>query len=217
MAATTTILSVATLIVSFFISTLLFIGLSPLKMNVNKEYVEEVITFIINTTLLIWTGKVLFNLSLFLNDPIAVLAYPSGSRDLYFGVFIASLILLYYSKRKDLQLHIFVYTLVGITLFASLSYTFIDLIWHENSFTFPYLIVLVLSAVGYTISTNLLSLNQVSALTITFWGVGQLYLVFTLPFITLFSYMVSPWFVGFILIIGIFIILKQSRKLVSHD
>src|SRR5699024_11194298 len=48
---------------------------------------EEVLSLIINFVIFIWVGKIVLNVSTFVSDPLAVLAYPSNAAAFYVATF----------------------------------------------------------------------------------------------------------------------------------
>ncbi|GAA0465464.1 MULTISPECIES: hypothetical protein [Alkalibacillus] len=211
MTTTTAMIQIAIIIVSFLLSFIVFMFISPLNKQLKKQYLDETVSFIINIVLLIWLGKVVFNLSLILTDPMAVLAYPSGAREFYFGITVAVIIFIAKHKKKEIRIIPFLHAFLTIFIFASFIYEFMELIVQGHTYSFNYLTLLFIVLITF-VMMNSLSFGISSGVTITLWSLGQLALTTVQPFITIFSYMVSPWFIMIVFMGGISILITNIKK-----
>ncbi|WP_411954234.1 hypothetical protein ACKXGF_13605 [Alkalibacillus sp. S2W] len=177
---------------------------------------EDIAGVVLNIILLTWVGKVVFQLPLFLQDPIAVLAYPSSANALYFGIFIAFILLTRKAYKESIDLNKQLYGFVYSLLFASFSYNTTDLIVFENTFAIYNLIILAVVVITLIIVDQHLKPGLLSGLLISLWSAGHLIMQFWAPFTTTFSFLLAPWFVAVVLIAGISLIIHTTRKKVSR-
>src|SRR5690625_1193530 len=92
------LLTLIAIIVMIFIIGLMFFYLTrPLSHVEIKQQIEEVISLLINFVIFIWIGKIVFRFSIFIEDPLAILAYPSDSSAFY----VASLLIVVNIVYKD--------------------------------------------------------------------------------------------------------------------
>ncbi|WP_134339190.1 hypothetical protein [Filobacillus milosensis] len=210
MVATSTIISLSMLVISLVTGAFFYYVISVQTTKEKKEDLETVSSFFINFIILIWVGKITLNLSLFIEDPIAILAYPSQSDAFYFAFFASIFLYGYKFYKNELVVRRFVYVIVSIFIFSSFIYEFIDLVWQENTYTWRYLSLLFFLLVIYSLMSNQWSYRLISSVIIMLWGSGQIVLSLTQPFTTVFGYLISVWFICLIILIGIFLLLNKE-------
>ncbi|RPF55901.1 hypothetical protein [Aquisalibacillus elongatus] len=215
MSATSAVISVAILVASFILAMASFYIISDETKQTKKTYIEEVLSFVTNFIILIWIGKIVFNVSTFIKDPIVVLAYPSHSSAFYFAFVISLLLVVRKVIQKKVQLALFSYTTIGIVLLASFFYEFMDLVWQDNTYGWRYLTLLVTLTIIFVVLNTYLSKQLLSGLILIIWGTGQWLLAMTLPFTTVFGYLISPWFFVVLMIIGVVLMFINNRKQVT--
>lgn len=191
MAKIQVLIEIGILVVSFIIGVIFFNLVNTDFKEEKKEQIDLIISQIINFIIFIWVGKVIFHWKLFLQDPFAVLAYPSNSEAFYIAniLFIGSIFIQYYKKK--LSLSRFILGFVPILLAGSFVYEFIQMqFFHKN--TLLYLTLLLLLLILYvflekTVTNQLLLLSS--------WAIGLLILSYVLPFIMIYQFLVSRFYV----------------------
>ncbi|WP_085992653.1 hypothetical protein [Oceanobacillus senegalensis] len=99
MAVASNLLSILVLVSSFLIGIIVFYMMSSLTKDEKWIHIKEIVSQLIDIVIFIWIGKILLNLFTFVNDPVAVLAYPS-SKDAFYIAIVLFTILLYYKNRE---------------------------------------------------------------------------------------------------------------------
>ncbi|RKQ30807.1 hypothetical protein D8M06_15410 [Oceanobacillus halophilus] len=212
MAATSKILAVGIMVFSFIIGLITFYMMSDLSKKEKKEQVEEIISQLINFVIFIWIGKIILNISIFIEDPLAILAYPSDSRAFYFSVLLSGFVLFYKYKKKQMDIVTFIHSFIHVFLVASFLYEFIQFVWNDNAFSFGNMVVIVILMVIFLFMQGYVS-NYMAFFTIlVLWSIGMFLLSLIQPYITVFGYMIDVWFVGVFLLINVIIIYLNNRK-----
>lgn len=207
MAQIQVLIKIATLFGSFVFGFIVYYFANP-KTKKLKEQVDFIGNYLITYVVFILVGKVLYHYKLFFQDPMAVLAYPSDSPAFYIGtiLFIVAIIVQLYLEKLQLPslIHIFVPVVVG----GSFLYEFIQMQFYDKG-ALSYLIVHILLLVGYI----LLDRSVRNDLLILFgWMVGLVVLSFVEPFIMIFQFIVSIWFVLFMMIVIVVTYIYLSRR-----
>lgn len=204
--------SVATIVISFLIGFLFFYMVSPLKRGNKKQLLEEVISLLINFVIYIWIGKILWNISTFIQDPLAVLAYPSNSNAFYIAFILISIHIGYKIKRDQLQLGLLLYSFVPIFISASFMYEFIQMIIFDDGGSWIYLGVLMVLIIVWMFLDGRVSNRTTILILILGWTIGKLILTLTLPYSTIFGYMLTPlFFIILLMLLCIASLIKKTR------
>src|SRR5690625_5351516 len=101
MVAVQVLSSIAMIIFSFVGGFILFYFTSPLSKIKKKEQMNEMVNQLINLVLFIWLGKIVLNVSTFIQDPIAILAYPADSNAFYFGTILTLATIVYKGRSEE--------------------------------------------------------------------------------------------------------------------
>lgn len=209
------ITSIAVIILSLVIALIAFYLFSDLSKADRKKYLAELISQLINFILFIWAGKVLLNLSLFIRDPLAVLAYPSNAGAFYLAILFTSAVVIYQFIHKKIDLLVFSKALTHVFLVALFFYEFSQLILEGNRHSFSYIIMsFILLTIFYSMRdrlkiTRLLSLIYMVSMT------GMIVISFIQPYLALFGYIIDRWFVIIFSVVSLFLITYVERKVSS--
>lgn len=204
--------TISVLFLSLGIGFFSFYLFSDLAKGQKKKHLEELTSQLINFILFVWLGKIVLNFSIFLSDPLSILAYPSDSRSFYFGIVCIVIFLLYKSKRKNLDILPLLESFTHIFLVGSFVYEYFQLIVEDNIYAFGHLLLLaILFGIffflgDYTTSSVLLMVLAV------LWSIGMIVLAMIQPFVTVFGYIIEPWFAGLFLIISIAGLIYKLKK-----
>ncbi|AIF44883.1 MULTISPECIES: hypothetical protein [Virgibacillus] len=194
MAYTAILTNIGILILSILAGLFSFYLISDLPKEEKKKQAEEITSQIINFILFIWLGKIILHLGIFIQDPLAVLAYPSNSHALYLGLLFTSLAIAYKKYKQKIEVSSFILSFVPVFLVASFVYEFIEVVWRDNFYHWKYLTLLLILLGAYLILHNRLSKWKLIWVTLTGWIAGQLLLSYLMPYTTAFGYTMAPWF-----------------------
>jgi hypothetical protein len=197
--------------VSFLVGFIFFYVMSPFTNKEKKKQAEAILSLLINFVLYMWAGKILLHLSVFVKDPLAVLAYPADSHAFYLAVLFSVLHIGYKVRRQGLDAQQLLYAFAYVFLFSSFVYECIDIIWMGNRYTWGYLgllfvLLLLLILMQHT------SRAKLNAGLLLIWGLGQLVLAFALPFAAAFGYLMAPWFLIIVLAVSIYLIWRNTYR-----
>ncbi|WP_207302296.1 hypothetical protein [Gracilibacillus phocaeensis] len=213
MVITSKLVAVGSVVASFLIGCLLFYIMGNTSAAHKKKYISEVISQLINVVLFIWGWKIILHFSLFLSDPLAVLAYPGDAIALYLAVFSIALLLLYKQKQKKLSLLYFLNSFAPIFLTASFCYEFIEITLHHNGNAVAQLALLTCLIILYFFLQERWSVPTLLLLLLHGWSFGMIILNLLQPVITSFGYTMDIWFIGLFyitMLVCFFIYQKRS-------
>ncbi|MFS0672587.1 MULTISPECIES: hypothetical protein [Ornithinibacillus] len=176
-----------------YLSLYLFSDLTKEK---KKKHMEELTSQLINFVIFIWVGKIVLNITIFISDPLSILAYPSDSKAFYFAIVLIALLLFYKAKRKNLDVLPLLESFVHIFLISSFVYEFIQFVIEDNPYALGYLILLTILIGFFFFLRERITIPVLLIVIITMWSIGMLVLSFVQPFVTVFGYNMAPWFVG---------------------
>ncbi|WP_192913020.1 hypothetical protein [Bacillus mesophilum] len=213
MAITSKLLFFGIVAFSFLAGVIAFYFLSEQPKEQKKREIDEVITALLNFVIFMIIGKVLINWRIFIDDPLAVLAYPSNSSAFYLAVLFSIVLLVYKSKYKQLHFIGFSAAFLPIFLSATFLYEFIQLVWKKNSLSLGNMLIAGLILVLYLyLRERLKSVHLVLAL-LTGWSAGMLILSYFQPFITIFGFIVARWFVLVFLVLSFSVMMIRNPGL----
>ncbi|HLS59574.1 MAG TPA: hypothetical protein VK044_00390 [Virgibacillus sp.] len=214
MASAQVLTSIAIIVMSFIIGLMFFYLTSPLSHVERKQQIEEVISLLINFVIFIWIGKIVVRFSIFIEDPLAILAYPSDSSAFYVASLLIVVNIVYKMKRHQFDAESLMRTFVPVFLVSSFVYEFIEMVWQGNVYSWLYLGLLMVLLLLFLVGSNQLSETRMSYLLVLIWTTGQLVLTFIEPFATVFGFIMTQWY-----LIGLLVLfsglLIYNRKWVS--
>ncbi|GGN62497.1 hypothetical protein [Oceanobacillus indicireducens] len=212
MALISKLIPIGVFALSFAGGILFFYITSDLSKNNKKIHIEQMVSELINVVIFIWIGKILTNLKLFIQDPLAVLAYPSDSQAFYLAILISGIILFINVKRGKINAVPFMKAFIPVILVASFLYEFIYLVWLQTGGTIGYFILISLLLILYYIVHDQLPDKLLFIMLLVVWSVGVFILYSIQPFVTVFGYIIAPWFVWLFFTINIVIILRKRDR-----
>lgn len=203
--------SVGIVIISFIIGISFFYFTSSLSTEKKKQQLEDVLSLIINFVIYIWVGKVILNLSLFISDPLAVLAYPSNASSFYVATLLLLINIGYRVWRHQFSVVKWLSVFLPVVLAAAFSYEFLQLLdsGHQQ---LTQLIFYMLLLLAYLLLENKLPIHKVTLYIMTIWTFGQLITSLIFPLVTLFGYSMKPWFNLILTLIMIGFTVYNQRK-----
>ncbi|WP_216639616.1 hypothetical protein [Virgibacillus phasianinus] len=204
--------SLVMLIGSFVVGFVLFKFTSPFTKSVTKKRLDEVGTILFMFVISLWIGKILTNFSIFIDDPRALLAYPSDSKAFY----VAVVLLLLYGTFKFIdnckQFLEILFSLIYVFLSASFVYEFTQIILRDLAFAWGYIGLLAVLLILIILLQGKMTTKQLVFLVILVWSLGQLVLS-TFYHTSVFQFYLDPGFYSLIAIGSI--VLFIYRKWVS--
>lgn len=212
MATTQVLVSLAIIIVSFIIGFIFFYSTSNLEKKEKKTQIEEITSLLINFVIFIWVAKVLLNLSLFIKDPFAVLAYPSNSNALYLATLFIIINIVYRIKRHQFNVQPLYISFVPIFLSASFIFEFIQIVWVKSAYSWLYLGLLMLLILVFVLLNDSVSKVKVAYNLMLAWSLGTLILALILPFTTVFGYTMTPWYLISLAVVHLILIMYNYRR-----
>ncbi|TKD72281.1 hypothetical protein [Pseudalkalibacillus hwajinpoensis] len=212
MVSASKLIPIGIIALSLIIGLITFYIISDLPKQKRKEHVEEIVSQLINLIIFIWIGKIIVNFFVFIKDPLAILAYPSSSHAFYIAVVISIIVNLIKTNSRRIVEPRFIESLLLVFLVASFMYEFIQLVWNNNSFAFGYLVLSSILLVLFISSRGRREVHTLIVVIVTMWSGGMLLLSITQPFVTVFGYLMAPWFVCLIYLISMSIIIITKRK-----
>src|SRR5699024_1226109 len=88
----------------------------------------------------------------------------------------------------------------------------IQLVWNNSTYSFGYIALINVLVVLFLLIRERVTVSMLFTVILIGWSGGILLLAFTQPFVTVFGYIIAPWFVVLFFIISIsIIIVKEGR------
>lgn len=212
MVVTNAMLSVVEITISFILGFLIYYIVSDQSRQQNKILIGKIISDLINFVLFIWLSKVILNLSLFVREPLTVLAYPGNADTFYLAFFFSAALFLYQSKIKKTDQSDYLIAFSMVFLITSLVYELIQLLWNNNAQSFGYILLLSTMLILFLIFENRLKIKFLIITLITMWSAGMLLLSRIYPVVTVFDYTIRPWFAVIFFIVSSIIIFFTVGK-----
>ncbi len=206
---------VAILAISVAIGFVAFYLTSDLSKVHKKQWITEMLSQLINFVIFIWLGKIVWHFDLFIQDPLAILAYPSNAQAFYLAVLFIVLTLAYKQFRGKLDIHAFMYVCIPVFLVASFVYEFIQFVWENHTSAIGYLALLALLLIVFVFIRDRLNHSAVTIVMMMGWTAGVLLLTLIQPLTTVFGYIMVPWFAGVLFVASILLLIINRRKKVS--
>ena len=208
MAVVSKLISIGLIVVSFAIGIIIFYIMSELSEEEKKAYISEITSQLINLVLFIWLAKIVLNFSVFIADPLTILAYPSDSTAFYLAIGLTTVWFFITSIRKKKEILPLIESFVPIFLVSSFVYEFIQYVIYQHRYSFGYLILLgMLILLYYLVKTRYSFLLYVAI-----WSIGMIILAIVQPYVTVFGYMMAPWFIGSLFLAILFIYIYEQRR-----
>src|SRR5699024_3083363 len=129
---------IGVIIGSFLMGFVFFYMTNPFPKKMKKSILEQLSSLLINFVIYIWVGKIILNIHVFVQDPLAILVYPSASDAFYVASLLISLHIGWNVWRRKMDLHI-LEAFVPVFLGASFIYEFVQIFWYEDRYTWLYI------------------------------------------------------------------------------
>ncbi|WP_313886501.1 hypothetical protein [Bacillus sp. SD088] len=197
-------------LVASIVGGIIFFYLSSNLSKENKKvHIEQMISELVNFIVFIWVGKIVLNISLFVQDPLAIFAYPSDSRSFYIAVLCSSVSLFLKAKKGKINVVSLSKSFLPVFLVGSFLYEFIYIVFLSKGGPNGYFILITIVLLLFLLLNGRLSTKLLFVMILAGWCFGILFLTFIQPFVTVFGYIMAPWFVGLFFIVNFFIIFRK--------
>lgn len=206
------ITAIAVIVISLIIGVISFYIMSENPKIKKKKQMEEMISQLINFIIFIWLGKILVNITIFIKDPLAILAYPSGSDAFYLAVLFSALTLAYKAVRKQMDVIGFIQSFIPVFLVASFVYEFIQIVWQDNTYSTWYVALLAILLILFQLIKDRIAAGISTMVILIGWSAGMVTLTFIQPFVTVFGYIMEPWFIGLFFIASFILLIERRRR-----
>ncbi|GGM19389.1 hypothetical protein GCM10011351_01560 [Paraliobacillus quinghaiensis] len=197
-------------VISFIIGFFVFWFNGPYTKEKTKRYLDHVSNYLIIFVVALWISKIALHFSIFLKDPIAVLAFPSNSTAFYIAIILLSGYGWYQIKKALFEVKPFLLTLIFVLIVASFSFIFSQLVFFTSPFSvlqlgLYFVLVLLMLLVQGKVNDGLLI-----GISLVIWGVGHGLLgLFNQQVI--FQFSVDSWFFIMIGLIGVLLLVRSKK------
>lgn len=192
MPSITVIFSIVILVVSFIGGFVLFYLTSTDSRKMKKAKLDDMTSLLINFVIYIWIGKIIANLPTFIQDPLAILAYPSNSTAFYIATLLMAVNIVDRKIRKQQDIRQLGQSFLPVLLGALFSYEFLQVIVVGNRITWEALVLLMIVLVIFIVLYDKLSQAKSSFITFCIWMIGYLFISIFHSYATIFGYMIAP-------------------------
>lgn len=207
--------SIGVIVAGLIAGCVFYYIISPLKKEVKKKQLEEVVSLLINFVIFIWIGKIVINFPVFVSDPLAILAYPSNSKAFYIAVLFLIVNIFYKIKKKNFNYYQWFVAFVPIFLFSIFIYEFIQGAFLDNNLGFVNLGFYAILLILFIFLHGKHKQETLGLLFMMVWSLGQLLLAFILPFVSLFGYLMAPWFLLLMFLLFLVQFIYYQKRKVS--
>jgi|SRR5690625_330515 len=210
------IMSIGIIIISFIVGGAFYYFISIVPNPVKKKQLEQVFSLLVNLVIYIWIGKILVNFSIFVKDPLAVLAYPSNSSAFYIAIILLTINVLYKVwKEEEFDVNQWFTAFVPIVLATSFTYEFIQYIQKQSLDRLSHLILLMAILIVFILFQERLEANILAFLQLIMWTGGLFGLSFISSYVSIFGYTIHPWFSLLLFLVFLGLGYYNHRKQVS--
>src|SRR5690625_6877586 len=108
-----------------------------------------------------------------------ILAYPSNAEAFYLAVLFSAGLLVYKSKRQQLDVQSFLVSFLPVFLGASFLYEFIHLVWNNSTYSFGYIALLTILVVLFLLIRDRVTVSMLLTVMLIGWSGGILLLAYT--------------------------------------
>lgn len=202
--------SIAFIVLSVAIGFGYFYLISPSEWGAKKKQLDETVSLLINFVIYMWLGKIVVNLSTFINDPIAVLAYPSNAKAFYVATIFLIINIIYKNRRSNLQIKQYLYLFVAIFITSTFTYEFLQ--WNINGVRHNLWLLIFITIILLVVTLNRNMTERFTINTIFVIFIGLIIISFFSPLMTFFGYILSPIYYLLFLVLFTIYIYRQKRK-----
>lgn len=217
MVLTNVMLSMIVVIISFIAGGVAYYIFSEQRRREKVKIMEEIASVLINYVLFIWLAKVILNFSLFIREPLTILAYPATAEAFYLAFVFSAGLFIYHSGKKNADQGDFIKAFSMVFLITSIVYELVQFVWNNDESSFGYLLLLSTILIIFLIFERRVKIRFLAMVLITLWSAGMLLLFNFYPVVTVFGYIMRPVFVILFFVISNLIVFFTVGKEDEHD
>jgi len=211
--STTVMMSIGTLVISFLAGFLFAYAMSNESKKEKKKQLENLLSYLINFIIFIWVGKIVLYIDVFIQDPLAILAYPSNAGAFYIATLLIAVNILFHIVRKKLSGKALLHVFVPVFLAASFLFELIQFILFDIRQAWVPLTLLAILLIVYIFTIEKVPKTLASLIFLISWMIGQLVLSMSNVHSTIFGYAISPYyFIGLLILVLLGIVYSNKRK-----
>lgn len=210
MPSITVLKSIILLVISFLAGLGYFYIQSEQSKAIRKKQLEATSSILINIVIYIWLGKVIANLPKFIDDPLAILAYPSNSTAFYIASILGLINIMINVRKKKVLLNTYIIAFIPVFIGASLIFEFVNYINSGTINNLTYFILLVVLVSLQLLMYKKTSIIKLNLIIVLIWAFVKLLYSIIFSYTTIFNYMIHPLY--FIIIILITIYYMKMKK-----
>jgi|SRR5690625_2683612 len=200
--------SIGIIVVSIGIGCLYYYVMSPVKESIKRKQLNDGLSLLINFIIYIWIGKILANVTTFIKDPFAVLAYPSDGTAFYIATGLLMINIIYKKRREKVSIVLSLYLFLPIFLAATFTYEMIQWIVNNQTYNLVMLLFVTLLLLIYTLKKEITKQTIIFMTFISFIGLFIISLASSI--MTLFGYLLAPfYYIVLCLLLGLFIYFEK--------
>ncbi|CQR47919.1 hypothetical protein BN1058_02253 [Paraliobacillus sp. PM-2] len=204
-------MSLLMLIGSLVMGFLFFWITSPWKKDETRYYLDQIANALFFFVIALFIGKVFLNLSLFFEDPLAVLAFPSDSTVFYFAFVCFILFAGYYRNKIKFPITGLALSFSVVIITALFSFLFGQHIFTNVSRSMIELTLHFVLLLGWILLQAKLTSRVLLGVMVTFWGMIK-FLLSMVKTTYVFTFPLASWFYLLILAIGILALINWKGK-----
>jgi len=180
-----------------------------------KRYMEQIFSQLMNFIIYLWIGKILLNLTLFIKEPMTILAYPSDSNAFYLAVLFSIVTVGIQVQRKKIDIVPFLQAFITVFLLSSFMYEFIQIVWNNHLYSVQYMGFLVFLIIVLITLRSYTTMYVSNIMMLIGWTLGMWGLSYTMPVTKIFNYTIASWFLELFFVFCLLVIILNRRKKVS--
>ncbi|MEQ6375551.1 hypothetical protein RZN22_17330 [Bacillaceae bacterium S4-13-58] len=163
--------SLLAIVIGIFLGFLYVRYTMELPKEIWKKTIDEVGNMLFLFLVFMWVGKIIFHFQTFIQDPIAILAYPSDSKAFYVGTAALFLFIMYKVWRKSSYILESMLVFLQVFLVSSFIYEFAEVVLGENtlSITIVFLFILL---IALTLLNGKISVNSLFLVALLGWSIS---------------------------------------------
>lgn len=171
-----------------------------------KHNIDSVISIALNFIIYIWISKIVLHINIFIQDPFAILAYPSDRYAFYLALFLTSITMIYNVYKKKMNFDAAWKTFLPTLLAMFFMYEILQLVVENRTYYFMYIIFYMILLLLYILIENKWMKEMIIVYT---WFIMMLISWFMLDTIRIIKYLVHPIFIVGLLIMYTIMIIKK--------
>ena len=177
-----------------------------------KKIIDRLFSYMIRVVLVMWTIKIVRNVSLFIEDPLPVLAYPSDTFTFYLALFLVIGHAVWELKKEQQSIEPYIVAVSYTMLLSLFFYEAILVIVYERVYHFPSLVLFFIVWSSYSILLKRSPVLRATWITYTIWTIGTFIAGQWIPVVPLFQFRLGVYVLMFVTFVLLIMRWKQTRK-----